>query len=89
LSYKGDTQLSKEINNAIELDKKNGNLSWEKAIKTDLKKLIDYRKFIIVDSGECISTDYREMGFDVKYYLRHEARLVSSDNWTIIDIFDI
>jgi hypothetical protein len=35
-------QVPKEIKNAIDLDKKNGNQLWQEAIKTELKQLTDY-----------------------------------------------
>jgi hypothetical protein len=49
IKYKGDIQLPKEINCAIEFDKNSGNLLWGEAIKTDIKKLTDHPKFLIFD----------------------------------------
>jgi hypothetical protein len=63
---------------------KNGNHLWQEVIKTDLKQLTDYQTFIVLDSGEDIPTDYQKnpyhMVFDVKYYLRHKARLIVGGN---------
>jgi hypothetical protein len=79
----------KGIKNAIDLDKKNGNQLWQEAIKTELKQLTDYHTFIVLDSGEDIPTDYQKipyhMVFDVKYDLRHKARLVAGGNRTVYD----
>jgi hypothetical protein len=87
IKYKFGIQVSKGIKNAIELDKKNGNQLWQEAIKTELKQLTDYQTFIVLDSGEDIPTGYQKipyhMVFDVKYDLRHKARLVAGGNWTV------
>jgi hypothetical protein len=93
VKYKFGIQVPKGIKNAIDLDKKNGNQLWQEAIKTELKQLSDYQKFIVLDSGEDILTGYQKipyhMVFYVKYYLRHKKRLVSGSNWTVNDKEDI
>ena len=93
IKYKFGIQVPKGIKNAINLDKKNGNNLWEKAIKTELKQLIDYETFIVLDSGEDIPKGYQKIPyyivFDVKYDLRHKARLVAGGNWTVNDKEDI
>jgi hypothetical protein len=84
---------SQNIKNAIDLDKKNGNQLWQEAIKTELKQLTDYQTFIVIDSGEEIPTGYQKvtyhMVFDVKYDLRHKARLIAGGNCTVNDKEDI
>jgi hypothetical protein len=49
--------------------------------------------FTLLDSGEDIPTGYQKipyhMVFDVKYDLRHKARLVAGCNWTVNDKEDI
>jgi hypothetical protein len=84
IKYKFGIQVPKEIKNAIDLDKKNGNKLWQEAIKTELKQLTDYQTFIVLDSGEDIPTGYQKMPyhmvFDIKYDLRHKARLVAGGN---------
>ena len=56
-------------------------------IKTELKQLTDYQTFIVLDSGESIPNGYQKipyhMVFDIKYDLRHKARLVAGVNWTV------
>jgi hypothetical protein len=48
---------------------------------------------MVLDSGEDIPTGYQKitynMAFDVKYELRHNARLVSGGDWTVNDKEDI
>jgi hypothetical protein len=81
IKYKFGIQVPKGIKNAIDLDKKNGNQLWKEAIKTELKQLTDYQKFIVLDSGEDIPTRYQKipyhMVFDFKYDLIHKARVVA------------
>jgi hypothetical protein len=93
IKYKFGIQVPKGIKNAIDLDKKNGNQLWQEAIKLELKQLTDYQTFIVLDSGEDIPTGYQKihyhMVFDVKYDLRHKARLVAGGNWTVNDKEDI
>jgi hypothetical protein len=93
IKYKFGIQVPEGINNAIDLDEKYGNQLWPEAIKTDIKQLTDYQTFIVLDSGEDIPTGYQnipyQMVFDVKYDLRHKARLVAGSNWTINDKEDI
>ena len=93
IKYKFGIQVPKGIKNAINLDKKNGNNLWEKAIKTELKQLTDYETFIVLDLGEDIPKGYQKIPyhivFDVKYDLRHKARLVAGGNWTVNDKEDI
>jgi hypothetical protein len=75
------TQVPKGIKDSIDLDKKNGNQLWQETIKTELKQITDYQRFIVIDSGEDIPTGYQKISYhmvvDVKYDLRHKARLVA------------
>jgi hypothetical protein len=93
IKYKFGIHVPKQIKNAIDLDKKNGNQLWQEAIKTEFKQLTDYQTFIVLDSGEHIPTGYQKipkhMVFDIKYDLRHKARLVAGGNWTVNDKEDI
>jgi hypothetical protein len=93
IKYKFGIQVPKGIKNVIDLDKQNGNQLWQEAIKTELLQLTDYQTFIVLDSGEDIPTRYQKipyhMVFDVKYDLRHKARVVAGGNWTVNDQEDI
>jgi hypothetical protein len=93
IKYKFGIQVPKGVKTAIDLDKKNGNQLWQEAIKTEINQLIDYQTFIVLDSGEDIPTGYQKipnrMVFDVKYDLRHKARLVAGGNWTVNEKEDI
>jgi hypothetical protein len=87
IKYKFGIQVPKGIKNAIDLDKKNGNKLWHEAIQIELKQPTDYQTFIVLESGEDIPTGFQKipyhMAFDVKYDLRHKARLVTGGNWTV------
>ena len=54
---------------------------------TELKQLTDYQIFIVIDSGESIPNWCQKIPyhivFDVKYDLRHKARLVAGGNWRV------
>jgi hypothetical protein len=93
IKYKFGIQIPRGIKNAIHLDNKNGNNLWQEAIKTELKQLTEYHTFIVLDSGEAVPNDYQKIPyhrvFDVKYDLRHKARLVAGGNWTVNDKEDI
>jgi hypothetical protein len=84
IKYKFGIQVLKGIKNAIDLDKNNGNQLWQETIRTVLKQLTDYQTFIVLDSGGGYSNRLSEnslpYGFDVKYDLRHKARLVACGN---------
>jgi hypothetical protein len=79
--------------NLIELDEKNGNQLKQETMKTEHKQRTDYQTFMSLDSGSEIPTGYQKipyhMVFDVKYDLRHKARLVAGGNWTVNDKEDI
>jgi hypothetical protein len=67
--------------------------SYGKKSLRQLKQLTDYQTFIVLDSGDDIPKGYQKipyhMVFDVKYDLRHKARLVAGSDWTVNDKKDI
>jgi glutaredoxin-related protein len=83
-------QIPNGIKNTIYLNVKNENILCQDAIRTELKQLSDYQTFILLYSGEDIPKGYQKIlyhiVFDVKYDLRHEARLVVGGNWMVNDI---
>ena len=65
---------------------KSGNSVWEEAIKTEVKQLTDFQKFVTLDSGESIPKGHREIDyrivFEIKYeYLRQKAILIAGGKW--------
>jgi hypothetical protein len=87
IKYNIGIQVPRGIKTSIELDKNNRNQLWKEAIKTELKQLTDYQTFIVLDPGKdipkCNQKIPYHMVFDVKYDLRHKARLVSGGNWEV------
>jgi hypothetical protein len=86
VNYCFGIQIPRGIKNTIQLDRKNGNNLWQEAIKTELKLCTDYCTFIVLVSGEAVPSAYQKISyhivFDLKYNLRHKARLVAGGNWT-------
>jgi hypothetical protein len=93
VKYKFGIQVPRGIRNAITLDKKNKNNLWQQAIDTELKQLSVYETFMVLDSGEYIPREYQKIPyhivFDIKYDLRHKARLVAGGSWKVNDKEDI
>jgi hypothetical protein len=60
---------------------------------SNISHLTDYQTFIVLDPGEDIPKGFQKIPyhvvFDVKYDLRHKARLVAGGNWTVNDVEDI
>ena len=69
------------------LDKANGNTKWQDAIKTELSQLDEFNAFRLLAEGETLPEEYKQIPyhfvFDVKFDLRHKARLVADGNWTM------
>jgi hypothetical protein len=93
VKYKFGIQVPRGIKNVISLNKRNKNNPWQEAIETEFKQRTDDETFIVLDSGEDIPNGYQKIPyhivFDVKYYLRHKARLVTGGIWTVNDKEDI
>jgi hypothetical protein len=63
IKYKFGIQVPSGNKNAIYLDEKNGNQLWQESMKTELKQLTDYQRFIVLDSGEDISAGYQKVPY--------------------------
>jgi hypothetical protein len=76
--------VTKGIKNAIHLGGQNDNYLWQEVSKTELNQLTDYHIFIVLDKGEDVPNGYQKIPyhivFNVKYDLRHKARLVAGGN---------
>jgi hypothetical protein len=93
VKYTFGFQFPRAIRNDTSPDKRNKNNLWQEAIETELKQLTDYDNFIALASVEDIPMEYQKIQyhivFDVKYDLRHKARLVAGSKWTVNDKEDI
>ena len=84
VTHKMGIELPRSVEHALELDKKNGNNEWEKAIK---KESTNVRPaFDILPEGEAAPIDYTKssvhMVFDVKMDFTRKARLVKDGHKT-------
>ena len=79
-------QVPLGVKQAFFLDKQNGNSKWREAIKKELDQLEEFKVFRVLKKGETIPAGYKQVPyhivFDVKFDLRHKARLVADGNWT-------
>ena len=84
VTHKMGIELPRSVEHALELDKKNGNNEWEKAIK---KESTNVRPaFDILPEGEVAPINYTKssvhMVFDVKMDFTRKARLVKDGHKT-------
>ena len=79
-------QIPRDHDEAMELDKKNGNHTWEEAKNTELLQLHDYTTFQDLGKNGKLPEGYKKIRvhfvYAVKHDGRHKARLVSGGNLT-------
>jgi len=83
--YKFGIRVPGSVKEALAIDKENGNHLWEEAIIEELKQICAFDTFHVVEHGE-ILVGYKRIPyhivFDVKFDLRHKARLVAGGHRT-------
>ena len=83
-THKYGIEIPNSIQHAYELDKKNGDDFWRRAIQKEINNILI--AFNILDSGEKLPTQFKELGvhliFDVKMDLTRKARLVAEGHKT-------
>ena len=88
--YKFGVQVPRNVREALELDKANGNTLWEDAIKLEVQTLTDMECFEFKPSGHDPGAEYQKtilhMVWDVKQDLRRKARLVAGGH--LVDALD-
>ena len=93
LKYKFGVQVPLGMKQAFNLDRENGNNKWKEAIAKELQQLQSYETFRKLKPGEKLDKEYKQIPyhivFDVKFDLRHKARLVAGGNWTTLVKEDI
>jgi hypothetical protein len=71
---------------ALRLDKLNNNTKWQDAIDTEIQGINEYGTFRVVQFQVILSIEYKRIPyhfvFDVKFDLRHRARLVAGGHQT-------
>lgn len=83
--FKFGIEIPRSVAHALWLDKRNGNNLWKEAIEKELKQIFDYKTFRRA-TGKDDLAQYKlikyHIIFDVKFDLRHKARLVANGNMT-------
>jgi Reverse transcriptase (RNA-dependent DNA polymerase) len=84
-AYNFGIQVPRNVSDAYELDKKNGNTKWQDAMQEEINSLLDYSTF--EDKGKIkYLIGYKNIrvhfAFAVKHDLRHKARLVAGGHLT-------
>jgi hypothetical protein len=86
--YKYGFQVPRNYEDAVRIDRFNGNTKWQEAVKVELDSVNSYNVFI--DKGSEIPPDYRKIRvhlvFDVKHDGRHKARLVADGHLTEVPL---
>jgi hypothetical protein len=66
---------------ALELDKKNGNVKWQDAEATEMSQLLEYNTFVDKGIRDKLTAGYKKIQchiiYDVKHDGRHKARFVA------------
>ena len=84
--YKFGIEVLHSVRHAIQLNIANGNHAWQEAMDTELMQINKYATFRELTDGDSPPADYKkipyQMIFDVKFDLRHKARLVAGGHKT-------
>ncbi len=88
--HKYGVQVPRNIRQAMDFDKTNGNTLWQDSIKIEIKALTDLECFDFKDPDHKCGPEYQKttltMIFSVKNDLRHKARLVAGGH--LVDALD-
>jgi hypothetical protein len=90
--YKYGFEVPRTYEQALRLDKKNGNTLWEDVATLELTQIDDYTTFIDKGHHTIVKppAGYKKIRvhliFDVKHESRHKARLVSDGHLTDIPL---
>ena len=84
--YKNGFRVPRTPEEAIEIDKENGNTRWQDAIALEINQILDYQTFKDLGYGAPGPPGYQKIKlhfvFDVKHDGRHKARLVAGGHLT-------
>jgi len=79
--FKFGIQVPQSVDEALAIDKANGNTLWKDAIEKELGQILEYETFKILPHGERAPTDHKRvllhLVFDVKHDGRRKACLVA------------
>ena len=84
--YKFGYLVPRNHDQAMELDRRNGNTKWADAEKTEVGQLFDYETFFDLGKGGTAPKGHKKIRchivYDVKHDGRHKARLVAGGHLT-------
>jgi hypothetical protein len=87
--YKFGIEVPKNAKHAKKLDEANGNTLWQDAEREEIKQLMEFKIFKILDKGvksfpnmEKYTYVPLHLVYDVKFDLRRKVRIVAGGNWT-------
>ncbi|MGH3054698.1 MAG: reverse transcriptase domain-containing protein, partial [Gaiellaceae bacterium] len=79
-------EVPRTLEEALEMDKKDGNDLWQEAVKKEMTQIHEYGTFKSEGKGVAAPTGHKQIKvhlvFDVKYDLRRKARLVAGGHLT-------
>ena len=80
-------EVPRGVNDALRIDKDNGDTRWMYAINKKKDQLLSYDTFDVLDSGEKAPQGYKRIPgffvFDVKHDLRSKSRFVAGGHMTV------
>ena len=83
-------EVPKNFQDALRLDRLNGNTKWQDAIKVEMEQLAEYKVFVDIGKGTPIPKGYQRIRvhlvFACKHDGRHKARLVADGHLTDIPV---
>ena len=86
VKYMYGYQVPRDVREALELDKQNGNTKWRDSINLEIQQLMDYKTFVDKGKGRVNLPGYQfircHMVFAVKHDGRHKARFVAGGHLT-------
>ena len=61
-------------NKALAHDKENGNNLWQESIDKEMKQILDFKTFKILDAGEEAPKGYQQIPMRLIYAVKHDGR---------------
>jgi len=93
ISYEYGYQVPCTPEEAIELDKKNGNTKWQDSMALDILQLDEYQTFCDLGKGAKAPPGYKwiccHLVFDVKHDDQHKTQLVAGGHMTNVPLENV
>ena len=86
--FKFGVEIPRTVEDALRLDKANGNTKWIDALNKEKDQLLSFKTFNVLDKGMKEPRGHKRIPgfyvFDVKHDLRRKARFVAGGHMTIV-----